>query len=688
VVNPALGETGFTTAHDGVLLVHVDPQESEITSTQKAWLKNYMDNFEAALYGSNFTDPVNGYAKYVDVDSFIDFYIMVELAKNVDGFIYSTYMYKDRGGKLTMGPFWDYNLSLGNANYRGGLDPQGWFHNHLPSDHSWDYQWWRRMFEDPEFTLRMWDRWFLFRSQPFATSRLLQEIDSAADFLNEAQQRNFARWPVLGTYVWPNPDGYATRNTYQKEVDWMKNWLQTRLNWIDAQSPYNTPPTFVPNGNHVSAGQPVPMASGGVLNGSLKLDGDGDYVTMTGYKGITAAQSRTVSAWINTETTGVIVSWGREETGKKWTFRVQDYVGTMGAVRLEVGHGWMVGETDVRDGRWHHVAVVLDSDGTPNTDELQLYVDGRREVPSNIYPQAIDTVAEADVKIGAFIGFPEYFNGRIDDVRIYDRALTDTEIAAMANLLTPPASGLVGHWKLDETLGTVVADSAASHTGAITGNPLWQPAQTIYYTLDGSDPRQRGGAVSPAAYNYTTDGPPLLTENTTIRARTYAASKWSTLLEEDFLMDRGVVINEFMALNNTTLEDPDEPGEYPDWIEFFNNGTDPVNLGGMYLTDKLDNPTKWRIAAGITLPPGDYLLFWADDDGTQGPYHTNFKLDQYGEAVALFAADGVTLIDFVVFGDQKRDISYGRSPDGSAVWGFLQTPTPYDINSTIQIPLK
>jgi len=190
---PALGETGFTTAHDGVLLVHVDPQESEITGTQKAWLKNYMDNFEAALYGSNFTDPVNGYAKYVDVDSFIDFYIMVELAKNVDGFIYSTYMYKDRGGKLTMGPFWDYNLSLGNANYRGGLDPQGWFHNHLPSDHSWDYQWWRRMFEDPEFTLRMWDRWFLFRSQPFATSRLLQEIDSAADFLNEAQQRNFAR---------------------------------------------------------------------------------------------------------------------------------------------------------------------------------------------------------------------------------------------------------------------------------------------------------------------------------------------------------------------------------------------------------------------------------------------------------------------------------------------------------------
>jgi hypothetical protein len=97
------------------------------------------------------------------------------------------------------------------------------------------------------------------------------------------------------------------------------------------------------------------------------------------------------------------------------------------------------------------------------------------------------------------------------------------------------------------------------------------------------------------------------------------------------------VINEFLASNGSFLEDPDEADEYPDWIELFNpscNGA--IDLGGMYLTDDLAEPTKWQIPEGVTIEAGAYLLFWADDDDEQGDMHTNFELDKGGEEIGLF----------------------------------------------------
>ena len=150
------GEPTFSTSM-GQTLIYLEPSGSEITAPQKQWLRNYLNEFETVLYRSDFTDPVNGYAKYIDVDSFIDHHILVELCKNIDGFRLSTYMYKDRGGKLNMGPVWDYNLSLGNADYLQGWMPTGWYYSQLSNA---QYPWWRRLFEDPAFRLRYADRWF------------------------------------------------------------------------------------------------------------------------------------------------------------------------------------------------------------------------------------------------------------------------------------------------------------------------------------------------------------------------------------------------------------------------------------------------------------------------------------------------------------------------------------------------
>ena len=141
-----------------------------------------------------------------------------------------------------------------------------------------------------------------------------------------------------------------------------------------------------------------------------------------------------------------------------------------------------------------------------------------------------------------------------------------------------------------------------------------------------------------------------------------------------------LLINEFLADNKTTLEDPDEPGAFEDWIEIYNPGPDAVDMSGMYLTDNLHSPTKWQVPAGVSIEPRGYLIFWADNDPGQGRTHTNFQLDADGEEIGLFQADGRTLIDSVAFGVQQPDVSYGRSPDGGAEWAYFSPASPGSAN--------
>jgi len=146
-------------------------------------------------------------------------------------------------------------------------------------------------------------------------------------------------------------------------------------------------------------------------------------------------------------------------------------------------------------------------------------------------------------------------------------------------------------------------------------------------------------------------------------------------------------INEFMADNKATIENPAKPGSFEDWIELYNAGASAINLGGMYLSDKLSDPTQWQIPAGVTIPSGGYLLFWADGDETLGNTHTNFKLSKSGEEIGIFGTDGVTVIDSIKFDAQITDVSYGRYPNGMADWGFMRA-TPGAANNPHNAPPK
>jgi hypothetical protein len=135
--------------------------------------------------------------------------------------------------------------------------------------------------------------------------------------------------------------------------------------------------------------------------------------------------------------------------------------------------------------------------------------------------------------------------------------------------------------------------------------------------------------------------------------------------------EASVVINELLPVNSSTAADQD--GEFDDWIEMFNLASVPLDLSGYYITDSRDNPAKWEIPAGTSIPANGYLIIWADKDTTQAGLHANFRLSSAGEKL-YFINPELLIIDRVEYDAQPLEIAYARNPDGTGefVW---QTPT-------------
>lgn len=214
----------------GVPMMFSDPEEP--TPAQLAYVKALFDSFEHALWADDWSETT-GYPNYIDVDSFIDYYIVQELTKNIDGNLRkSSFITKERGKKMEMYHLWDFDLTLGNCGYfdwKVGNGPENFWIKDYKSDSTYGGGWFWYLFKDPAFVDAVQDRW----------NELMPQLETIPDFIDQqvfslakAQKRNFEKWSINESVDWVM---FPSLGSYEKEVEYLKEFYSDRLEWLDRE---------------------------------------------------------------------------------------------------------------------------------------------------------------------------------------------------------------------------------------------------------------------------------------------------------------------------------------------------------------------------------------------------------------------------------------------------------------------
>jgi len=211
------------------------PKIDEILPAQLTYIENYDNSFRSKMRSGNsvYSDPNTGYVEHIDVESFVYEVAVQEAMRNSDAYGWSGYYHKDKDGLINAGPVWDFDQSSGNSSYPDNGVVNGWLIEHSSTSNTPFF--WTSLLNESFFRFSLKLRWEEMRNDKYRTERLLTYVDSIANLLSEAQEREFTRWPVLGEYIWRETTGYKKRDTFQKEVDYLKDFLTQRWNWIDNQ---------------------------------------------------------------------------------------------------------------------------------------------------------------------------------------------------------------------------------------------------------------------------------------------------------------------------------------------------------------------------------------------------------------------------------------------------------------------
>ncbi len=220
------------------------PDPTAIQPSQKAYIAAFIDSLETALYSADFADLTKGYRKYLDTKSFIDYFLINELARNTDGFKKSIFYNKDKnsnGGKLKAGPVWDFDWAWKNISacwMFAGFDGSGWAHkiNDCGQQDVNSHEWYIRMLQDSTFRKELRCTYENYRQTILDTTHIFSYIDSMGLLVQNAQSRHFYKWPILGEAV-AAPETGPLAVTYDAELDSLKSWISTRLQWLDANIP-------------------------------------------------------------------------------------------------------------------------------------------------------------------------------------------------------------------------------------------------------------------------------------------------------------------------------------------------------------------------------------------------------------------------------------------------------------------
>jgi len=224
-----------------VHFVYYDPKPDEMTVAQKKYLKDFVSSFESKLYDPGFKDRSSGYRAYLNVNSFVDYFLIGELSRNVDAYKKSRFYFKDKdskGGLIHSGPPWDYDWAwkdiTENCIHFNQTDGSGWAYRvndciDWPIPPSWEI----RLLQDEEFAGEINSKYFRLRKTIIGETYLHHVIDSVASLLNEAQERHYQKWPILGINVGTGEYGEQPE-TFDGEIEKFKSWIARRLVWLDA----------------------------------------------------------------------------------------------------------------------------------------------------------------------------------------------------------------------------------------------------------------------------------------------------------------------------------------------------------------------------------------------------------------------------------------------------------------------
>jgi len=209
------------------------PKADDISLEQKSYIENFMNEISIIINDLSLNQTNIESIDKINFDSFVDYFIISELSKDVDAYRISVFLHKKselNGGKLYMGPVWDYNLSFGNVDFCQSSSISGWVLHEETSCRTSIPSFWYDLIQNDTFREKLILRWDEIRNNILSFDQIFYHIDSVSNYLTDAQTRNFEKWDILGEWVWPN---YQLAPTYQDEVDFLKYWIYNRINWID-----------------------------------------------------------------------------------------------------------------------------------------------------------------------------------------------------------------------------------------------------------------------------------------------------------------------------------------------------------------------------------------------------------------------------------------------------------------------
>ncbi len=622
---PGPGESGFYAANQGI--IYVDPKEREITlpewSAQHQYLQNYMNAFGNVLYGANWTNPTNGYAAYLDPDSWIDHHLLNILALNVDALRLSANFYKPRSGRLEFGPLWDFDRSLGSTDGRD-FNPRLWsgqqgggtdFFNETTQ------AWWGRLFRDLEFYQRYIDRYQALRQNQFSTTNLWRLTDSMVSQIRLAQPRERTRWG--GNYRTASGGGGGT---YATEVQWMKNWLSNRVSFIDSQ--FVRPVGITTPGGPFTNTTQVTLSSATVgttyytLDGSdPRLPGGGLSPKAKTYDGTPiqlSANARIVARVQNpahTALTGV----EKPPLISKWSGPVVDtFYNTMPPLLV----------TEIM---FHPPAPPAGSTNSAGDFEfIEL---------KNTSNHSLSLVG---FQIAGAVSFTFPANGPLTTLGPGGRTLVVHNRAAFLTRY-PTAPGIAGEY-------TGQLSNGNGHIRVI--GPLQEPVSDFAYD-DGWAPLADGFGFSLVLRGERIP-PDRLGEPASWRLSAKVGGSPGTP-DPLPVSVQPVLVNETLANSQAPLLDS---------VELINAGAAAQDIGGWWLTDDYHTPQKYRLPATTVIPAGGYAVLDENQFRPGGNGNIGFSFSSQGDEAHLFSADATgELTGYhhgLSFGASFSGFSFGR----------------------------